>query len=150
MQYKTLVIGIGNIFRRDDGIGPIVAGRIKELNLPGTKVVESSGDLTALADEIQKHRLLIIVDSISSGGPPGSIYKFEPFKEKISVITGNEFSTHSIGIVKALELLENISGLPERITIYGIEGVDFGCGEGLSVSVAKAADELIHLIIEVI
>ena len=36
---SALVVGIGNPFRGDDGVGPLVASRVARLGLPGVQVV---------------------------------------------------------------------------------------------------------------
>ena len=38
----TLVIGVGNPDRGDDGVGPAVASRVAALGLPGVRVVRRS------------------------------------------------------------------------------------------------------------
>ena len=35
----TLVVGVGNPDRGDDGVGPVVAARVAALGLPGVRVV---------------------------------------------------------------------------------------------------------------
>ena len=39
---KTLLIGIGNEFRGDDGVGSETARRLKTLNLPNLEILESN------------------------------------------------------------------------------------------------------------
>jgi hydrogenase maturation protease len=135
------VIGIGNSFRRDDGLGPAIARRIAESDLPGARVIESSGDLTSLADEMRDCDSLVLIDSVSAGGAPGSIYRIDPLISEIP--TANKFSTHGIGITQALALLKKVSGLPAKTILYGIEGADFSHGEGLSDPVLAAIDALV-------
>ena len=38
-RFESLVIGYGNPWRGDDGIGPAVAGLIEDLNLPNVRVL---------------------------------------------------------------------------------------------------------------
>ena len=47
---ETLVIGVGNAFRGDDGVGLIVAQKLRALTLPGVTVLEQSGEGTALLE----------------------------------------------------------------------------------------------------
>lgn len=143
---KTLIIGIGNRFRSDDGLGPEAARRIDRLNLPNTTVLESAGDLTSLKDEIEKCDSLIIIDSVLAGKPPGSIHKIDPFDGKNTIPLDKRFSTHAMGIVNELRLLSEISGLPEKTVIYGVEGADFSFSEGLSCPVMNAIDPLVDRI----
>lgn len=142
---RNLVIGIGNRYRSDDGLGLEAAMRINRLNLPDTVVLESAGDLTSLTGEIEKCDSLIIIDSVLAGRPPGSIYKIDPFKGKITIPLDRKFSTHSSGIINDLRFLNAMTGLPEKTLIYGVEGADFSYGEGLSEPVVNALDSLVDL-----
>ncbi len=46
----AVVIGIGNPFRNDDGIGPAVAAQVEEQRLPGVRVVISDGEPAGLLE----------------------------------------------------------------------------------------------------
>jgi hydrogenase maturation protease len=143
---KTLIIGIGNRYRRDDGLGPTAAQRLAQLNLPNIDVLESEGDLTSLADEIKKCDLLVLIDSALGGKSPGSIHKINPFDREGEVLWEKRFSTHGMGIMRSLELLNETCGLPEKTVIYGVEGADFSFGEGLSGPVINAVNSLVDCI----
>ncbi len=47
---QTLIICVGNPLRGDDGIGCVVARRLREMKLPDVTVREESGEGTALID----------------------------------------------------------------------------------------------------
>ncbi len=57
-------------------------------------------------------------------------------------------STHALGLGEAIELARALGRLPGRLLVYGVEGADFGTGEGLSPAVTAAlgplADELLR------
>ena len=44
------MIGIGNPYRRDDGIGPAVAAAVDALLLPGVRVLGCAGEMTQILD----------------------------------------------------------------------------------------------------
>jgi hydrogenase maturation protease len=44
MSDDVVVIGIGNDFRRDDGVGLAVAEELAKRNLPGVRVVTAIGE----------------------------------------------------------------------------------------------------------
>ena len=147
MQPGSLVVGVGNLFRGDDAIGPVVADKIKRLKLPDVKVVVSNGDLTDLAFDFKKCELLIIIDSVSAGASPGTIYRLFPLDEVNAIQMEEKFSTHALGIKDCLKVLREIQMLPDRVIIYGIEGADFRIGKGLSSPVAASLDRLSEEII---
>jgi hydrogenase maturation protease len=47
-------------------------------------------------------------------------------------------STHAFGVREAVELARAMSGLPESLFIYGIEGKQFSVGSRLSPEVKRA------------
>jgi len=73
----AVVIGIGNPFRNDDGIGPAAAAQIEGLRLPGVRVVMSDGEPAGLLEAWAGADLAVVVDAIyrvpASPGPPGLI-----------------------------------------------------------------------------
>ncbi len=79
----SVVIGVGNPFRRDDGIGPAVAAAIERQHLPGVRVVISDGEPSGLIEAWSEAGLAVIVDALH-GGPagrapcPGRIHRVTP------------------------------------------------------------------------
>ena len=45
------------------------------------------------------------------------------------------YSTHAFSVAEAVELARALNKLPTRLLIYGIEGVDFSAGIGLTEAV---------------
>jgi hydrogenase maturation protease len=67
-----VVLGIGNRHRRDDGVGPAVAGELAAHDLPGVRVVCCAAEPTALLDAWTGARLAVLVDAVA-GGEPGRV-----------------------------------------------------------------------------
>lgn len=63
IEAELLVIGYGNSLRRDDGVGPRVAGAIAELDLPGVRTLDCQLLSPELADPIARARRVIFVDA---------------------------------------------------------------------------------------
>ena len=74
---KVLIIGIGNEFRQDDGIGILIARKIKLMNLPNIEVHEASGEGSELIEMWKGKSSVIIVDAVNSGKESGKIYYFD-------------------------------------------------------------------------
>lgn len=126
----TVVIGIGNPYRRDDGIGPIVAGAIDALHLPGVRVVISDGEPVALLAAWEGAGLAVVVDTIRQEPPePGRIHRLTPAQ------LGSDdpgASSHGFGVPYALRLGRALGREPGRLVILAVEGADFADGTGLS------------------
>jgi hypothetical protein len=48
MTNDVVVIGVGNPYRRDDGVGPAVIERLRRQGLDGVTLAESDGEAAAL------------------------------------------------------------------------------------------------------
>ena len=71
---RAVLIGIGNPYRRDDGIGPALAAEIEQLRPPGVSVTVSDGEPTWLLDAWSGAPLAVVVDAVlcDDPGPAGS------------------------------------------------------------------------------
>jgi hydrogenase maturation protease len=141
-----LVIGIGNPDRGDDSAGLAVAKRISAADLPGEVTVrELFGDQLALIDEWTGATHVFVVDAVSSGGTPGTVYRFdaagaltERFRHR---------GTHTFSLADVVELARALDRLPRHLTGFGIEGAGFAIGAGLSPPAAAAVDEVTSLLL---
>ena len=68
----TVVIGVGNRYRRDDGVGPEVAAAVEALRLPGVRVLRCGTETTAILDAWAGAWLAVVVDA-AAGGTPGRV-----------------------------------------------------------------------------
>lgn len=138
---QTLIIGLGNDFRRDDGAGRVAVRRIKVEVGEDLRVIEESGEGAALMDAWQGADLVILIDAVHSGAAPGTIHRFDARAQQIPSAFFH-YSTHAFSIAEAIELARALDQLPPRLIVYGIEGKDFSSGENLSPEVAAAVEEV--------
>lgn len=131
-----LVFGIGNRFRRDDGVGPRVAER---LAARGLSCLELSGEGAELMDAWQAAAHAVLVDAASSGVAPGTIHRFDALATTVPAGLFH-YSSHQFSVAEAIEMARVLKRLPPRMTVFGIEGRDFAYGEALSPEVAAAAE----------
>jgi len=141
----TLVIGVGNPDRGDDGIGPLVARRIAECALPGVTALARSGDALALIEDWAGQESVVLVDAAMPNGrrpTPGRVHRIDllagPLPPGLALS-----STHMLGVAEAVGLARALGMLPNRIVAYAIEGEKFEPGAGLSPAVAGALDEAV-------
>lgn len=137
---RVLVLGIGNRFRSDDGVGPVVADRLRALDIPAE---ERSGEGADLIDAWQGHDAVIVVDACRSGVAPGTVLRIDATAGPLP--TGLfHHSSHLFGLAEAVETARALGRLPPRLTVYGIEGAAFGFGDALSPAVDAAAEEVVR------
>ena len=72
-----MVIGVGNEFRRDDGAGPAVVARLRDLAPPGVRLVITDGEPTRLIEAWAGAALAVVVDAVRAAPPrPGTVHRF--------------------------------------------------------------------------
>lgn len=87
---------------------------------------------TSLLESMHGAKVLILIDAIKSGLPPGSIHQYEnpQFENNI-----NLSSTHGIGVIETLQLGAALNDLPQQIFLYGIEIDEIHYGNVISSSI---------------
>ncbi len=138
---RPLVIGVGNRLRRDDGAGPAVLDVLHRLAGQGTQpfeTIELAGDCARLIDLWDGRAVVSVVDATRSGRPAGAITRFDALDRPLPRDTFLHTS-HVFGVTEAVETARLVDRLPGRLTVWGIEGRDFGQGEGLTPQVTRAA-----------
>ena len=146
----VVVAGIGKVFRRDDGVGPLVAARAAMRTMVGRDIgpLEDPLDLVGRWDWAD---LAIIVDAVRSGRPPGCVYEIELSGDDDGLSAANRAtSTHGIGLMGAWRMALAVGAPPARVVVVGIEGADFQWGAGLSPAVAAAVPGAVSRVVELI
>lgn len=147
MTPQIRVIGIGNVFRRDDGVGIQVAQQVRS-RLPGTvDVIEQYGEGAELLDAFDGADAVILVDAARGGADPGTHVQLNPALEAIPSDYFS-YSTHAFSLAEAVELARVLDQLPDEVRIHAIVGSDFGSGEGLTAAVESAIPGVIQSIID--
>jgi hydrogenase maturation protease len=137
---QILVIGVGNEYRRDDGVGRAVVRALPPMP-DGVKVMEASGDGADLMEAWRTAKAVILIDAVHSGAPPGTVYRLNAIARTVPSCFFR-YSTHAFSVAEAVELARTLDRLPPLLVIYGIEGREFAAGTGLSPEVARAAVEV--------
>jgi hydrogenase maturation protease len=144
---RALVIGIGNDLRQDDGVGLVVARRLKACAIDGVEILEHDGEATSLLEAWECFQRIAVVDAMWSGAAAGTILRMDAHGPGIA--RGVWHSSHSPGLAEAISLARTLGRLPPALVVYGIEGQAFGYGRGLSPAVENAAcDAVRQLVVE--
>jgi hydrogenase maturation protease len=138
---RAVVIGIGNPYRRDDGIGPEVATQIQGRRLPGVRVVISDGEPSGLLEAWEGADLAVVVDAVQRvPASPGSIHRLAASQLETGCTAA---SSHGLGVPDAIRLGRALERLPRQVVILAVEGADTGPGTGLSGAVAAAVPQVV-------
>ncbi len=150
---ETLILGVGNPLRRDDGIGPEVIRWFTEsstkknnsYNLPSdVNLINGGTDGLGLIEYLKDYNKIIIIDAVEMGLPPGTIKVFTPDEAVISINT-DSLSTHGFGIAELIKLAKELDINPELV-IVGVQPGDLSYGENLSATVKSNFHELLETI----
>jgi hydrogenase maturation protease len=136
----AVLIGVGNPYRRDDGIGPAVVAAVGKLHLPGIVLTVSDGEPSQLLDAWSGADLAVLVDAVLCDPPePGRIHRTTLGSAAAGPAAA---STHGLGIPEAIRLAEALGRAPRRLVVFAVEAADLGFGLGLSSAVAASVPEL--------
>ena len=141
---NAIVIGIGNEFRHDDGIGPEVVKRFTALGLPDVSLAVTDGEPTELIDLWSDADVAVLVDAVRNDpAHPGKIHQF--VVDRPVAAPGGSASSHGLGLGEAIDLAMALERMPQRLVILAVEGTDFTTGVGLSPEVAIAVDRVVQV-----
>ena len=144
MNSLVVVIGIGNEYRRDDGVGLAVAGAIKERTLPGVRVVTGIEDPMDLLDTWSAAALALLVDAaVTSPSTPGRIHRCAAS----DVAAGRGMSSHRLNIAEAFALGQALGRVPDELVVFTVETADTGYGVGMTPAVAAAVTDLVDAVL---
>lgn len=141
-RIPIVVLGVGNAYRGDDGIGPTVAQRLREEPPDHVVVLTASGEGTSLLESWRNTDAAILIDAVHSAARPGTVHRIEAAEQPVP----KEFlrcSTHSFGVAEAIELARVLQQLPSRLIVYGIVGKTFEAGAGLSTPLTQAVPHVV-------
>jgi hydrogenase maturation protease len=143
--YKALVVGFGNPFRRDDGIGPAVIRRLQsEGSLKGFELLDGGTDGFLLLELAKQYEQIVIVDAVDMGMTPGEIRVFAPEEAKLMIHT-DALSTHGFGLAEVIALMEKLA-VQKDLRIIGVQVKDVSFGERLSPEIASKIGEILGLL----
>jgi hydrogenase maturation protease len=148
VRSPVVLIGVGNAWRSDDGVGWVVVEAARSRLGQAVDVVESGGEPARLLDAWAGRDVAVVVDAVRSGAAPGTIHVWP--NENDVPTTSTSTGSHSLGIADAVALGRAVQRLPSRLIVIGIEAKDTSSGQGLSPAVAgavdHAADEIVRLL----
>ena len=144
---RVVVIGLGNLYRRDDAAGLVVAQRLRPKAPGHVTVVEHEGEPTALLEAWRDAHAVVLIDAVFSGAEAGTIHRLDAQAARIPQELFR-YSTHAVSVAEAIELARALGQLPSKLVVYGIEGRDFGAGLGLSPEVEGRVDELVERVLQ--
>lgn len=131
----TVIIGIGNVLKGDDGVGPYIVSRLSNNIHAIDAGTAPENHLKKIID--LKPDKIFIIDAVDFGGKPGDIKYFNEFdSSNISISTHNMPPDLFIDFIKQQTNAE--------IKIIAIQPKELKFNTPMSDEVRKSADNLIR------
>ncbi len=141
-----VVAGLGNSYRGDDAVGPLVA----ELFARSSADVRDVGPLAEPLDLLGRFDgadLVIVIDAVRSGAPRGTVRVIDvELHSSHDDETLGVTSTHGIGLVGVLRLAHAVGCAPRRLVLVAVEGDAFELGATMSDEVRSAVPEALRAV----
>ena len=142
---KIVIVGLGNLLLRDEGVGIHLVRALGkgDLGYTNVEIIDggTSSDIVSLVEGADK---LVIIDAVKGGDKPGTVYRFGIDGVNSHSLTRS--SVHQLDIVDNLRLLELLGRGPKSTVIIGIEPETVDCGLELSSEVQNKMAEIAGLV----
>ena len=125
-EASTVVIGIGNILFKDEGVG-IYAAKYLEENYnfsPAVDIIDGGTLGFKLMTYYQSYEKVVILDTVSIKDKPGSVYNLPA--ESLMGLGSYRRTAHEVEVVEMLEICSMLDSMAE-VNIIGIVPEDIEC-----------------------
>ena len=142
---QILIAGIGNVFMGDAGFGVAVVARLATRRLPDGVVSAGIGvrSLHLAFALLDKPDLLLVVDAVDRGEPPGTLFVIEPQLDR----DGPAFAdAHSMSLQTVVAALRGLGGEAPPMLLVGCQPEFVGERRGLSAAMQQAVPHAVALI----
>ena len=141
------VIGIGNILRGDDGIGPVVIQKLEEQKSSDSfKLFDVGSDAFMILDQLLKPGPVLVIDCAKMGKEPGSIVRFS-IKDEGKVPAKVGVSLHGFNLAEIWQVAQSL-GCPDDLIIIGVEPKGISFNSGLSEEVENIIPTIIGIVLK--
>ena len=130
----TVVVGVGQPLAGDDGVGRVVALRLRQEGIAALEAGDGAS-LLALLDGASR---AVVIDAAVGAGPPGQVRVLRPGELPAGV---HPVSSHGLSVPEALQLARVLDPALE-VTVVAVSIAEAPIGaEGLSPPVTAAVEE---------
>lgn len=144
---RVVVLGLGNILLRDEGVGVrvIEALAARYVLPPEIEVVDGGTAGMELLNVMAGCDHLLICDAVKDDAPPGTVIKLSD--AEIPSFFQTRFSPHQLGLADVLATLTLTDEAPGGVTLIGIVPLDLELGIELSPAVGAVVGEAVEAVV---
>ncbi len=140
---KVVFLGVGNILRGDDAIGPELVERLSVIGMPAVDAGTVPENCVGVVKRMNPDTV-VIVDAVHLGREPGSV----EILGKEDIASGNGFTTHSLSPALVMERIERETDAPVFLLAVQPSNLEFAAP--LSPEVQNVLEYLPELLYSVI
>ncbi|MEV4702997.1 hydrogenase maturation protease [Actinoplanes sp. NPDC049316] len=146
-QRRRVIVGIGNEYRSDDAVGPLVIAELLARQpgdpaLSGVELRVSDGDPAGLLMMWAGAEVAVVVDAVRMDGAPAG-HLHELVADDLAAQAGAPVATsHAIALGETVALGRALGRLPRRLVVLAVCGKDFGFGTQQTPEVAAAVQPI--------
>lgn len=144
----VVVLGVGNVRMRDEGVGVRVADALSERVPPAVRIlaVDPTDVIGSTSGpELDGASHVLVVDIIDVGRVPGTVVEFEDLTPCLALV-----SIRHPGLASRLILAGQHADAPEEIALIGVQPALVAPGDDLSEVVEAVVPHLVERATEVV
>jgi hydrogenase 3 maturation protease len=140
---KTVIVGIGNTLKGDDGVGPFVCQQLQQAKVCAELIDAGTVPENYIQQIIKKApQNLLVIDAVDFKAAPGTMEIFQP--EQLSSFI---FSTHTLSPRLFAEMVSR--DIKADAYFVGVQPASTRLGDSMSHQVSQAAKLLAQMLIDV-
>ena len=114
---RLLVLGIGNLLLRDEGVGIHIVPHLERDEIPqGDLLLDGGTGSFLLLDPMQRARKVILIDATLDHNPPGTVRRLVP---RFSTDYPRTLAAHDIGLKDLLDAFY-LLGHPVDVVLFAV------------------------------
>jgi hydrogenase maturation protease len=140
---NTIVLGLGNLIRSDDGVGIHAVQQLRSNPQVRDDVLVLDGGTLGLdlLTYVSGARRLLVLDAVDVGVPAGTVVRIKA--QELESLPGGG-SVHLLGLADLLAAVRITGQSIEEVILLGVQPENTEWGTSLSPPVAAALHELVH------
>ncbi len=143
---SVLILGLGNPWWRDDGVGPAAVALLGQRPLPpGVEVLDGGTGGLGLLERIAGREHLLVIDAADFGEAPGTVRRVS-LEEARLCRSEAPLSFHQVGLAEVLDLAERLGIAPRNVYLFVVQPARLGPGQGLSAEVQAGLEQLLDFV----
>jgi hydrogenase maturation protease len=144
---KILILGIGNILLRDEGVGVRVIEYLQQQEIPNEVELLDGGTAGAdLLEHLCGREKVIVIDAIQADYPPATIVRLTP--QDLMPADVPELSLHSLNLPQTLAMAQLLGCSPKEVVIFGIQPEKVECGMELTPAIQAVVPKAAKLVLD--